>query len=334
MIIDVIDPFDDEAFSQWFVPVHAAEKGQWPEEPGWAEHELRAIYREQHDFTALLAVARAEDGRVLGSLDVSFPRSDNLHLAYLWVSVAPADEGRGAGRTLARYGEDVARRDGRTTLMGRTDEPVGAGSETRPQRFAKAAGYEPARMDARRLLRLDSLAALDDLERDCLPYGRDYEIRAWIGPCPAELVEGRAAVARAMSTDAPKGDLAYEEEVWDEARVRRDEQIAEAMNRDLVATGAVERSTGALVGFSEMSLPRLDVRTAYHGDTIVLHEHRGHRLGMLLKIANLRQLAAHSPATERVYTENAVENGPMIAVNEALGYRLAGNGIAWQKLLG
>jgi hypothetical protein len=59
----------------------------------------------------------------------------------------------------------------------------------------------------------------------------------------------------------------------------------------------------------------------YQWDTIVSREHRGHRLGLLVKLANLRLLREVSPKTRYLNTWNADDNAPMVAVNDALGYR-------------
>jgi GNAT superfamily N-acetyltransferase len=55
-------------------------------------------------------------------------------------------------------------------------------------------------------------------------------------------------------------------------------------------------------------------------DTIVLPEHRGHRLGMLVKAANLLQVRRAAPTATSIVTWNAAENRHMLAVNEALGF--------------
>ena len=52
----------------------------------------------------------------------------------------------------------------------------------------------------------------------------------------------------------------------------------------------------------------------------MLPEHRGHRLGALLKVANLRQAVQHEPQLEAVHTWNADSNAPMLAVNVAMGF--------------
>ena len=52
-------------------------------------------------------------------------------------------------------------------------------------------------------------------------------------------------------------------------------------------------------------------------------QHRGHQLGLLLKIDMLRWLAEVEPQLEIIQTWNNVDNRFMINVNEALGYRLS-----------
>ncbi|MGO9557529.1 MAG: hypothetical protein ACLPQS_14055 [Acidimicrobiales bacterium] len=53
----------------------------------------------------------------------------------------------------------------------------------------------------------------------------------------------------------------------------------------------------------------------------------------LAEHSSLTALAQRSPATEFVLTWNAVENDPMIRVNDVLGFEVVGLGTAWQKYL-
>ncbi|MGY2085862.1 GNAT family N-acetyltransferase [Blastococcus sp. SYSU DS0539] len=68
---------------------------------------------------------------------------------------------------------------------------------------------------------------------------------------------------------------------------------------------------------------------AGQGGTLVLREHRGHRLGARLKAAVLRDLAAQLPEVRRISTYNSDGNTPMVAVNEALGFVPAGHLSSW-----
>ena len=70
---------------------------------------------------------------------------------------------------------------------------------------------------------------------------------------------------------------------------------------------------------------------AFQEDTLVLREHRGRRLGMLVKTANLARLAEVQPGARRIGTWNAEENAHMLAINVALGFRPAGVWAAWQR---
>ena len=63
-----------------------------------------------------------------------------------------------------------------------------------------------------------------------------------------------------------------------------------------------------------------DPRWGHQGLTAVTRQHRGHRLGLLVKTAMLEWLAEAEPAVERIDTGNAADNEHMIAVNDALGF--------------
>jgi hypothetical protein len=55
---------------------------------------------------------------------------------------------------------------------------------------------------------------------------------------------------------------------------------------------------------------------------------------MLLKVANLQELARYAPEAPLVFTFNAEENRPMLDVNEAVGFRPVGYDGAWKKTTG
>ncbi|MCW2641807.1 MAG: family N-acetyltransferase [Dactylosporangium sp.] len=59
--------------------------------------------------------------------------------------------------------------------------------------------------------------------------------------------------------------------------------------------------------------------------------HRGHRLGTIVKIANLRHAMAGEPALRVINTWNAAVNDHMISINEALGFRPVDALVNWQQ---
>lgn len=84
---------------------------------------------------------------------------------------------------------------------------------------------------------------------------------------------------------------------------------------------------------SELLLARDTPDQAWQLVTVVHPAHRGHRLGLAVKIANLDALTARSDAVRIIITGNAAVNAPMIAVNEMLGFEVVSEGAFWQKRL-
>ena len=136
-----------------------------------------------------------------------------------------------------------------------------------------------------------------------------------------------------MNTDAPSGGLEEPDDPWTAQRVRdEDADLAKSPRRRLRA--AVEHvPTGAFAGYTELSVPVEKDRAVGQEDTIVLKAHRGHRLGMVLKLANLRFLDEVAPGHPSIITFNAEENRHMLSVNEAIGFTPVAYGGGWKKTL-
>ena len=56
-------------------------------------------------------------------------------------------------------------------------------------------------------------------------------------------------------------------------------------------------------------------------DTLVMPEHRGHRLGLALKLATYAVVAAEHPDRATMHTWTDPQNHAMYATNTAFGYR-------------
>ena len=90
-------------------------------------------------------------------------------------------------------------------------------------------------------------------------------------------------------------------------------------NRLRVASAVVHTATGQVAGISDIGVNRDRTEVAYQWDTIVDPDHRGKRLGMVLKTHNHRWLAQSVQGVRWVNTWNAASNTFMVAVNDALG---------------
>ncbi len=90
---------------------------------------------------------------------------------------------------------------------------------------------------------------------------------------------------------------------------------------------------GTLAGYSNVTLAEAHPNLGWIGITLVMPEHRGHRLGLLIKAALHQAVTEHSPGTPAICTFNAEENRYMLNVNESLGFVPIGYQGVWQKTL-
>jgi GNAT superfamily N-acetyltransferase len=332
--IELIDPTDEAAFRAWFDVSDICYTERWPGESGWLFGEARASALNPDSAHRLEQLAVLAGDEVIGSARLELPLRDNTHLAQFSVDVHPAHRRRGAGSALFTELERRAVAAGRSLAVIDLDEPAREAGASAGRAFLAGRGYTCAQVYHRRDLQLPlDDARLAALEASCAPHATGYRLVGWRDRCPDEFVDSRAELGRRMSTDAPMGDLEVEEEQWDADRVREAEALFAKQNRSYLATGAVHEATGRLVAFTEIAVPLGLPQRVYQWDTLVLKEHRGHRLGTLIKIANHRALAAAFPQATAVSTWNAEENAPMVAVNEALGFVPVGMFSSWQRSL-
>jgi GNAT superfamily N-acetyltransferase len=322
-----VDPTDSDAFAQWFAVVEASTGDRWPGRPGWQPDELRAPALDPLGAVRTLLLGAGDP--MVGAAMVELPRHDNRHLAQVTVEVRPDQRRRGVGTELLAACERVARADGRRVVWGWDEHRIPAAGGLS---FAEARGYALVREDLRRELSVPiDEARARRLEASALLHATGYDVVTFTSRWPDEWVEDRALFGRLMSTEPPMGAWAMQEEAWDRDRVRRHERLVDRMGRDVAVAVARHRASGRPVAFTELTASRSVPDIAYQWDTLVLPEHRGHRLGLLVKLANLRLLAEISPTTSLVVTWNARENAPMIGVNDALGCQVVSVGRTWQK---
>lgn len=327
--IVAIDPDGpDEVFLAWCdVLLASARHGLGALHAGRSPEERRVLLRDPARRSLAFA-ACDEGGAVVGAAWLAMPLHDNLRLAMLDLAVHPDHRGRGHGRRLLDHAEHLVHEAGRGLVVA--DTQWRGGADDVHGGFARRFGYAAAQTNLR-----SSLALPLDRDRPTGLLadhdGDGYVLRTALGGIPDAWVGARALLARRMSTDVPLGDLQLEEEAWDDERVRADYERIAAAGRTAVDTFAFA-ADGSVAGYTQTTITS-DPSVVYQQDTLVLREHRGHRLGLRMKAANTLALVDHLPGPATVRTWNAEENAPMLAVNRELGYAEDAAMREWQKEL-
>lgn len=327
--IRVVDPADEAHLKPWWAVAHEA-NAERPVDayPGWEVTRSRLTADDpEHDITLLAAYDGDEP---VGTAELWFGLTDNLHIAELELLVPPRHRRRGAGTALLGDVERRMQAAGRTHLVA--SAPSLPGAESDGTRFAAACGFTKAHFEelkdldlTERGAGLDALAAEQgDLD--------GYRIVTFGLRTPDALVDGVCAVLSAFMDDVPLGDLAFESSTWTPERLRGVEERWRQQER-LVFSAAAVAPDGTVAGISDVRTSRADTTKAEIGLTMVDRAHRGHGLGLAMKLATHRELRAAHPECRRVETGNAGVNQHMNAINERMGYRIVEDYHEYQKVL-
>lgn len=249
----------------------------------------------------------ARDGDLLvGVAELELPLTENLDVGWAEVNVLADHRRRGTGRALWQAVVERARAAGRTRVGGEVSvdlEVAGAGFA-----FATAMGAEEKHRE-------DHLIA--ELPVAAEPVAPAYKLVSWRGRCPDEHREAYLLMRNQMSADVPTGDLDLEATVLDDARLAASEQRL-MQSYDVRVAAARRRSDGVFGGYSLLFVPHGE-DFCWQDDTLVMPEHRGHRLGAALKVANYASLPER---VGLVHTWTAPSNTAMHHTNTALGFRV------------
>lgn len=283
----------------------------------------------QHLFVAEL------DGVPAGVLWLFLPELDNVSKVMVELVVHPEHRRRGVGRALHTHAAEFARACGRTSLLGEyvTQLPDGPWRDPGHARFAAAMGAKPALTGVRRVLDLTIVdrSAWAGLTESAWPHADGYSLVRWCGPMPEEFLDDIAALDSRLLMDAPMGDLDIEPERVDAARLRARDEVVIRRGRRPYHVAARHDQTGRLVAWTTIAFDVDVTRHAWQNITLVDPLHRGHRLGLLVKLDNLAHVLAAEAQLREINTWNAAENQHMIAINEAIGFRPVDSWIDWQQ---
>lgn len=301
--------------------------------------ELLPLYHQQDVDPSRLFVGEL-DGRVVGRAVMTWAPSDAAAVSTLTVEVLPQFRGHGVGTALADAVEEASAAAGRFVAQSEPihDAAAGGAPIPSPTGFGSVPAADPGvRFLLGRGYTLEQVQRVSVLQLPAadpgVPTADGYRLVDWTGVTPPRWRGEMARMRTRMVTDAPAAGLDVDDDPWDADRVLAWDTGLVATGRQVIFVAAEHVATGELAGFTELTFPTDREPAATQHDTIVLAEHRGHRLGLALKWAALRRLADLSPASRLVVTFNAEENRHMLAVNEALGFVPRAYAGAWRKSL-
>lgn len=325
--IRVVDPADEVTLRAVWRVARAAHDLR-PHNTYWAWEPFAATQRTpRSDLTTVLLAAYDDqpadgaeggEGTVVGMVELQLFGEANPHLAAADLHVHPDHRRRGVGTALLAELERRVTEAGRTALL--MEVFVTPGEPSPGRELALRHGFAVAMEEG---FKACDLAATEDrwdaLEAEAARHHEGYRILTWQRRVPDDLMAAYCRLQSVFLDEAPLGEMEIQAEPWDAERVReRDDRLGGAGRHQIGAVALA--ADGSPAGLCELSVAEADPAVGMQGITLVLPEHRGHRLGMALKIATQRALRSAEPRCTHVFTDNADVNVHMNAVNDQLGF--------------
>jgi len=323
-----IEQFDGLADAQRVRDCYGIAEASWavdqPDLAGWSLGSFTAKWADGFDTSPRETwIGTDGSGEPVGCYLLTLPARENLDLARVVLTVRPEARREGAGRSLLRHCAERARLGGRTRLEGSAwDGSAGAA-------FATATGATAGITEVIRVLTVndDVRGRLPGLRAEAEAHAADYSLLSWAGATPDDLIEEVTVVNAAMA-DAPR-DADVEHGTWGADRIRRVDQLLASYGVRPYTVAARHEQTGEICAVTKVLADPGMPGWGFQQITAVRADHRGHRLGLLIKVAMLEWLGQAEPGVGRILTGNAGANDHMIAINARLGFEIAGTTRSW-----
>jgi GNAT superfamily N-acetyltransferase len=297
----------------------------------WPYGDLAARLREPAGDRRTTGWCAFEDGRLVGVGLVELSLLDNLDKGWVFVAVDPDARRRGVGGSLVEVLVDQVREDGRREVLAEAAIPVEDRNGSGTLRFAGRHGFAQANLEVVRMLRLPVRDGfLEEMAAEAAPHHDGYTVESHVDELPDRYLESYCHLLNQLGADAPTGDVDFEEERVTPDVLRQKMARNRRAGRHSLYSLAVR--DGEAVAHSDLFTTAGSQR-AYQMGTLVRRDHRGHRLGTAVKVANLMSLVADRPDVTEVHTQNAETNEWMVSINVRLGFQRVGLAPAFVRRL-
>ena len=301
--------------------------------------QMRAQYSDTPYWRQQRFIALAEPmeggSSVVGTGSLLFSLQENTEMVHLGVTTHPAFRGHGVATTVLEQALVPAIHASDRSLISVWGEIPAEGDVDDPahpaNRLGVRLGLTRRNVGVCRMLPLpidDFL--LDRLQAEAQQKLGEYRIELWEDRVPEEHLAGYGRMLRQIELDEPDEDVEGDPADFTPERIRlMEKRRRDSGTRALIVVAVAP--DGDLAGHSEVHFQTAPGTTiAWQENTLVMPEHRGHRLGLALKVASHRLLGRELPQVRSLVTFNSHVNPWMIEINERLGYRVAFREVALQ----
>ena len=318
-----LDPFDDAEMRAFYDVTWRAEMEDGrPWNIHWTHDELASSLRESPAGHKMEGVQVLDgDGTVVAAGVVGYGLLDNTDKAWVYPMVDPARRLQGHGTALLEGLLGRCRELDRPLVTMSASYAGPESDDAVPVRFAAANGFHVSNTEISRRLHLPVDAALlDEVDAESLAHREGYAVETYVDEIPDHLLESYCGLVNQLVVDAPTGEVDYEASGTTPETTK--EHFAQNRKLGRRVFYSLADKDGEAVAQSDLAVQAGDTHKALQWATLVRRDHRGHRLGAAVKVANLRALQRECPDVVQIDTQNAETNAHMVSINERLGFEV------------
>jgi GNAT superfamily N-acetyltransferase len=321
-----IRPFDPRTASraEW-TPYHAYRRQraaeEFPDVPLFADSDFEHDAQRQLPFTVNHRFVAMRAGEIVGNMILAVRRAgtpgceEYAPFVDVFGGVLKHQRRRGVGRALFAHLHDFMAASGRSLASIKVLFPDGHG-------FLAATGAQT------KFRSVENHLALNDVPWAQLPAWRDH-VESLRLPLRWETYAPRVPLARLAQLVTPFSRLINEQPLGelDMPPLRYELAAFESWYRELDARGGehyliVVNSGDEVAAVCDANWDARVPQRVHQSFTAVAAPWRGHGLAKAIKAAMLLLVRARRPEVTTFTTYNAQSNGPMLSINQRLGFRL------------
>jgi GNAT superfamily N-acetyltransferase len=174
------------------------------------------------------------------------------------------------------------------------------------------------------------LDLMDDWIRKTEERAADYELELWIDEYPENRLKDFAVLYNDFWNSIPMDDLEYEYENHSPERILNGLNACLKRGWKSWMYVAIHKPSDKPVGFTHVVYTGFNEKMLNQDDTGVLKEHRNKGLGRWMKAAMIQLIRKELPQIEKIRSENATSNDPMLKINFAMGFKPVYSESYWQ----
>jgi len=311
---------DGDELGRW----HDVLERGWMHERPWEVvapvHHFEQLFREQLSGEINEGFGAYDGDELVGAGHLTVRLESNTDKLEFVVAVPPERRRRGAGRAMVAYAVSRAQEAGAAYAITASSYPFAERETHAHRRFADAVGL---RLDMDEVHRVLELPVDDDLLRrladEAAAHHEGYRIETWVDEIPEQYLDSWLATSNLLAQEAPMGEVPWIADSSSRESHFDLMDFLKATDRTRYSAAAISPD-GEVVAFTDLVLRPDGSGKVSQWGTLVREDHRGHRLGTAVKVANIAAMQRDHPDRTEIHTTNAEVNEHMIGINAVLGF--------------